>query len=305
MAWDSAWQRLGQKADAVPSGRGKGAQEREERGAYFWGTHRPRRRAVFSRPFRASVTSQSAVGEAVRRILSGRSKDFLTVPMICDIHFPAMQNPLFHRSPARKVLGAQRRRIGGLARAWRSGLGARAASSSWISPSPPSDGGEGWGAEGRFYWFPLSSVLSPLVPRGERMESLMQPCLRTGSSPEPADRIKEARPEPSTRSTLRRATEDGRSRATAEDGRPSGRAEGSRHGAKQALTGLMAYSPTHWLRACFKNRPVRGPGLQGFRILAISRRPRALTRRPPTISKHALMRRRSRFSPSSQTKPNH
>src|SRR6266852_1647495 len=32
------------------------------------------------------------------------------------------------------------------------------------------------GEEGRFYWFPLSSVLSPLVPRGERMESLMQPC---------------------------------------------------------------------------------------------------------------------------------
>jgi len=30
------------------------------------------------------------------------------------------------------------------------------------------------------------------------------------------------------------------------------------------------------------------PGLQGFVILAISRRPRALTRRPPTILKHAL-----------------
>ena len=55
------------------------------------------------------------------------------------------------------------------------GAAARAASSSWISPSPPSDGGEGWGEEARFYWFPLSSVLSPLVPRGERMESLMQP----------------------------------------------------------------------------------------------------------------------------------
>src|SRR5260370_28879179 len=41
-------------------------------------------------------------------------------------------------------------------------------------------------------------------------------------------------------------------------------------------------------RACFKKRPVRGPGLQGFRILAVSRRPRALTRRPPTILKHAL-----------------
>ncbi len=44
----------------------------------------------------------------------------------------------------------------------------------------------------------------------------------------------------------------------------------------------------HGLRAGFKNRPVRGPGLQGFVILAISRRPRALTRRPPTILKHAL-----------------
>src|SRR6266851_4995962 len=88
----------------------------------------------------------------------------------------------------------------------------RVASSSWISPSPPSDGGEGWGEEGRFYWFPLSSVLSPLVPRGERMESLMQPCLGTGSSPAPADRINEAGPEPSTLSTIRRATEDGRSR---------------------------------------------------------------------------------------------
>jgi len=51
----------------------------------------------------------------------------------------------------------------------------RAASSSSVSPSPPSDGGEGRGEEEPFYWFPLSSVLSPLVPRGERMESLMQP----------------------------------------------------------------------------------------------------------------------------------
>jgi hypothetical protein len=31
------------------------------------------------------------------------------------------------------------------------------------------------GEEVRFYRFPLSSVLSPLVPRGERMESVMQP----------------------------------------------------------------------------------------------------------------------------------
>ena len=42
------------------------------------------------------------------------------------------------------------------------------------------------------------------------------------------------------------------------------------------------------LSGCFEYRPVRGPGLQGFRILAISRRPRALTRRPPTILNHAL-----------------
>jgi len=41
----------------------------------------------------------------------------------------------------------------------------------------------GWGEEVRFYWFPLSSVLSPLVPRGERMESLMQP----GGSLDPPD----------------------------------------------------------------------------------------------------------------------
>jgi hypothetical protein len=34
--------------------------------------------------------------------------------------------------------------------------------------SPPSDGGEGWGEEARFYWFSLSSVLFPLAPRRER-----------------------------------------------------------------------------------------------------------------------------------------
>src|SRR6185295_1066548 len=51
----------------------------------------------------------------------------------------------------------------------------RAASSSVISPSLPSDGGEGWGEEARPYWFPLSLVLSPLVPRRERMVGLMQP----------------------------------------------------------------------------------------------------------------------------------
>ena len=47
------------------------------------------------------------------------------------------------------------------------------------------------------------------------------------------------------------------------------------------------------LSACFEYRPVRGPGLQGFRILAISRRPRALTRRPPTFLRHALRAHRS------------
>src|SRR5260370_30871263 len=46
-------------------------------------------------------------------------------------------------------------------------LRGRTASSSWISPSPPSDGGEGWGEEARFYWFPLSSVLPPRSSRGE------------------------------------------------------------------------------------------------------------------------------------------
>src|SRR2546428_8847983 len=36
-------------------------------------------------------------------------------------------------------------------------------------PSPPSDGGEGWGEEVRFYWFPLSSVPhSFLAGRGWR-----------------------------------------------------------------------------------------------------------------------------------------
>ena len=49
-----------------------------------------------------------------------------------------------------------------------------------------------------------------------------------------------------------------------------------------------------FLRAGFKNRPVRGPGLQSFRILAVSRRPRALTRRPPTILKQALSGARGR-----------
>src|SRR5437016_13818392 len=36
------------------------------------------------------------------------------------------------------------------------------------TPSPPSDGGEGRGEEGRCVRLPLSSVLSPLLRRGER-----------------------------------------------------------------------------------------------------------------------------------------
>jgi hypothetical protein len=36
-----------------------------------------------------------------------------------------------------------------------------------IPPSPPSDGGEGWGEEVRCYWFPLSSVLPTRSSRGE------------------------------------------------------------------------------------------------------------------------------------------
>ncbi len=52
------------------------------------------------------------------------------------------------------------------------------------------------------------------------------------------------------------------------------------------------------LRAYFKNRPVRGPGLQGFRIWTICSRPRALTRRPPTILKHTLRLRARGFNVS-------
>ncbi len=44
------------------------------------------------------------------------------------------------------------------------------------------------------------------------------------------------------------------------------------------------------MRPCFKNCPVGGPGLQNRRFLAISCRPRALTRRLQRISKHALSR---------------
>src|SRR5258708_31632163 len=35
------------------------------------------------------------------------------------------------------------------------------------SAASPWDGGEGWGEEVRFYWFPLSSVLPPRSSRGE------------------------------------------------------------------------------------------------------------------------------------------
>jgi len=132
--------------------------------------------------------------------------------------------------------------------------------------SPRSDGGEGWGEAGRFYWFPLASVLSPLVPRGERMESLMQPCLGTGKSPEPADKHVRATESsvavPASVAPLsiviaretREGTrikpggeEMGLGRSLALPGRPS-----SRHGAKLALPALslplidiMTYSPTH------------------------------------------------------------
>ena len=37
-----------------------------------------------------------------------------------------------------------------------------------VAPSPPSDGGEGRGEEGHSVRLPLSSVLSPLLRRGER-----------------------------------------------------------------------------------------------------------------------------------------
>ena len=44
----------------------------------------------------------------------------------------------------------------------------------------------------------------------------------------------------------------------------------------------------YFLRACFENRPVRGPGLQGCRNPIVSCRPRALTRRFGGFLKHAL-----------------
>ena len=42
------------------------------------------------------------------------------------------------------------------------------------------------------------------------------------------------------------------------------------------------------LRACFKTRPVRAPGLQKARIVTEFCRPRALTRRFAGVFKHAL-----------------
>src|SRR6266446_8285013 len=61
-----------------------------------------------------------------------------------------------------------------------------------------------------------------------------------------------------------------------------------RGAAREVQRPIQPDKDKNMLRACYINRPVRGPGLQGFGILAISRRPRALTRRPPTILKHAL-----------------
>ncbi|SRR5260370_5366206 len=47
-------------------------------------------------------------------------------------------------------------------------------------------------------------------------------------------------------------------------------------------------SPRNNLRACFKNRAIRGPGLQWGQNRHVSRRPRALTRRFRGFLKHAL-----------------
>src|SRR5881394_3349144 len=46
------------------------------------------------------------------------------------------------------------------------------------TPSPPSDGGEGRGEEGRSVRTPLSSVLSPLLRRGERKKRQAPKTLR-------------------------------------------------------------------------------------------------------------------------------
>ncbi len=57
------------------------------------------------------------------------------------------------------------------------------------------------------------------------------------------------------------------------------------HPARRGKSKLM---PAASLRACFKNRPIRGPGLQRSRLPAVSCRPRALTRRVRGFLKHAL-----------------
>jgi hypothetical protein len=56
--------------------------------------------------------------------------------------------------------------------------------------------------------------------------------------------------------------------------------------ARQADT--LRWSEDQILRACLKTRPVRGPGLQELEILAVSCRPRALTRRFGGVFKQAL-----------------
>ncbi len=63
--------------------------------------------------------------------------------------------------------------------------------------------------------------------------------------------------------------------------RPSPPAAGG-EGEPFALSALLA------LRRCFRNRPVRGPGLQRGEYRRVSCRPRALTRRFREFSKHAL-----------------
>src|SRR6266705_7101536 len=50
------------------------------------------------------------------------------------------------------------------------------------------------------------------------------------------------------------------------------------------------------MKACLKNRPVRGPGLQWGQNRLVPCRPRALTRRFRGFLKHALKRMRSKTS---------
>jgi len=179
-----------EKADAVPGGRGKGAQDWKERGAHFLGTRRPGRRAVCSRPFRASATSQSAVGEALTRMARRPLKQCLTVPMVCDIHFHAMRNSLSYGGPARKVLGARRRRVGGLARYLFSVAGTsrgdvRAVCSGATSSNasvarafvPPATTRAG-----------MAQRAIPTIPLNPYAARARRSGLGTGKSPEPADK---------------------------------------------------------------------------------------------------------------------